>query len=48
MKLIGWRVSFHFRLKRIPKQDLLNSLVESHDKQTQCIYYDSLKRTLSE
>lgn len=48
MKLIGWKLSFHFRLKQVPKQDLLNSLVAKHDKQTLCIYYDDLRDTLAE
>lgn len=48
MKLIGWKLSFHFRLKEVPKQDLLDSLVAKHDPKTLCIYYDDLRDTLSE
>lgn len=48
MKLIGWKLSFHFRLKQVPKEDLLSSLVAKHDRQTMCIYYDDLRDTLSE
>lgn len=48
MKLIGWKLSFHFRLKQVPKEDLLTSLVAKHDKQTLCIYYDDLRDTLAE
>jgi hypothetical protein len=48
MKLIGWKLSFHFRLKQVPKEDLLNSLVAKYDKHTLCIYYDDLRDTLAE
>lgn len=47
MKLIGWKLSFHFRLKQVLKEDLLNSLVAKHDKQTLCIYFDDLRDTLA-
>jgi len=48
LKLIGWKLSFHFRLKKVPKNDLLESLVANYDQQTQCIYFDTLKKTLSQ
>ena len=48
MKLIGWKLSFHFRLKKVPRADLLESLVVGHDPQARYITYERLKKTLSE
>lgn len=48
MKLIGLKISFHFRLKRVNKEDLLNSLIADYDQDTLCISYKAIKNTLSE
>jgi hypothetical protein len=48
LRHLGWKLSFHFRLKKVPKEDLLESLVANHDRITQCIHFDQIKKTLSE